>query len=191
MWGTVLAYIAMVVAQTKGRNIIEVLHGTEAAERAMTMWSSRESVPSDLSRLEELCPGYRSAHFNSFSNILHASSMVATLWLFIYSTTLLFFGFFKPKNFVYLPPLYYLPAWAGRFYFQKDIPVVIARGVTLRSFLAGEFCSVLAMISGNLVRNGTEIALTGILVAGWIACLITVGGIWPKPVPVKVKPKME
>ena len=191
MWGIVLAYIAMVVAQTQGRKIIEVLHGAESAERAVNNWMRDESVPGGLTRLEELCPGYASAHFNFISNILHASSMVATLWLFIYSTTLLFFGFFKPKNFLYLPPLYYLPAWAGRFYFQKDIPIIFARGVTFRTFLVGEFCSFLALISGNLVRDVVEIALSGVLLVGWIAYLIIAGGIWPEPTPVKGKDKVE
>lgn len=190
MWGTLLAYVAMVVAQTLGGKIVETLHGSEVAERALADLRSGGSVPADWGDLTEWCHGYATAHFNSTSNILHASSMVASLWLFVYSVTLIFFGFFKPRNFLYLPPLYYLPAWVGHFVFQKDIPAVFPYGNTPRGLVAGEFCAVQALFDGNLVRTPQELLSSVILCLGWIAVLFTMGGIWPASEPVKIKRKM-
>lgn len=189
MLGTILAYVAMVVAQTQGGKIIEALHGSEVAEKALSQLSA-EAVQADLS-VRELCQGYAAAHFDVTSNILHASAMVATLWLFVYSVTLLFFGFFQPKNFLLLPPLYYLPAWVGHFIFQKDIPAVFTYGTTPRGLLAGEYCAFEDLFTGGIARNPQEMLYSGILLVGWIAFLFTFGGIWPAPKSTKSKAKMS
>ena len=57
-------------------------------------------------------------------------------------------------------PLYYLYAWVGHFFVQRDIPAVFTYGMTLRGWASGEFCSVKALVMGRTVRAPGELALT-------------------------------
>lgn len=183
-----LAYAAMAVAQTWGGVIIYVLHGSEAAERAQSRLVGMQGVTPSWD-IPDLCQSYEASHFDRASNILHASSMVATLWLLVYSVTLFFFGFFKPKNFLNILPLYYLPAWFGHFVFQKDIPAVLAYGTTVHGILVGEYCAFLALLTGGMTRDVNDIIFSGILLVGWIAFLFSFGNIWPAPPSLAVKVK--
>ncbi len=183
MWGLVIAYILMYFSQTQGGAIIEAIHGSKAAEKALSALTA-ESVQSNLDR-RDLCIGYAAAHFDSTSNVLHASAMVATLWLFVYATSLFFFGHGNLKHFLYLPPLYYLPAWVGHFVFQKDIPAVFTYGQSFTGLLNGEFCAFEDLFHGGIARTPEEFVYSSILLVGMIGGLMKFGGIWPKPLPLK------
>jgi hypothetical protein len=184
MWGILASYAAMYIAQTKGGDIVGAIHGSEAGEKALSSLAA-DAVQPDLD-LRDLCAGYAAAHFDSTSNILHASAMVATLWLFVYATALFFFGFGKFKNYLYLPPLYYLPAWIGHFIFQKDIPAVFTYGTTPRGLLSGEFCAFEDLFHGGIVHNPTDLMYSCILLVAIIASLLAFGGLWPEaPTPTK------
>jgi len=178
MWGLIAAYAAMYIAQTQGGAIVAALHGQEVAEEALSGLTA-EAVQSDLP-VRDLCAGYAAAHFDTASNILHASSMVATLWLFVYTTTLFLFGYGNPKFYLYIPPLYYLPAWVGHFVFQKDIPAVFTYGQSARGLLNGEYCAFEDLFHGGIARNPTEMVFSSILLAGFIGGLFKFGGIWPE-----------
>lgn len=177
MWGIVASYALMYIAQTNGGAIVGALHGSEAAEKALSDLSA-DAVQPDLD-IRDLCAGYAAAHFDSSSNILHAVGMVATLWLFVYATTLFFFGVGNFKHYLYLPPLYYLPAWLGHFIFQKDIPAVFTYGTTARGLLSGEFCAFEDLFHGGIARNPTEFMYSAILLTVTIGFLLKFGGLWP------------
>lgn len=179
MWGILLSYAIMyIAAQIKGGDIVGALHGSEAAEKALSDLAA-DAVQPDLG-IRDLCAGYAAAHFDSTSNIFHAAGMVATLWLFVYATALFFFGFGSFKHYLILPPLYYLPAWFGHFVFQKDIPAVFTYGTTPRGLLSGEYCAFEDLFHGGIARNPTELMYSAILVVFMVGGLITFGGIWPQ-----------
>lgn len=182
MWGLIVAYATMFIAQLRGGAIVAALHGHEVAERALRGLTS-ESVQPDLP-LRDLCAGYVAAHFDRTSNILHAAGMVATLWLFVYTTTLFFFGFGNLKYYLILPPLYYLPAWVGHFVFQKDIPAVFTYGRSFQGLLNGEYCAFEDLFHGGIARNPTEMFYSVLLLIAMIGFLFKWGGIWPQPKPV-------
>ena len=183
MWGLVLAYTLMFIAQIQGSNILAAIHGADAVQKAL---SDRmiESVRSNLAR-PDLCVGYAAAHFNSASNVLHASAMLATLWLTVYASTLFFFGHGHPKHFLYLPPLYYLPAWVGHFVFQKDIPAVFTYGQSIQGLINGERCAFQDLFHGGIARTPEEFVGSSILMAIMIGGLMRFGGLWPEPRPSK------
>lgn len=196
MRGTILAYVVMVVLQIYGGKMIELLHGAEAAERALDALKTTQTSPfvdgSHHRHIDEfICSQYIPEHYDSNSNILHAFAMILTLWLFIYATTLIFFGFLEVKIFLYLPPLYYLPGWVGRIYFQKDIPpTLFGYGINPRIFLRREFCAVQELFTGNTVRTSQEIIISGVLLVVGIILLFTVGNISPSPKPLKLRAKI-
>ena len=66
-------YVAMVVSQKFGPEIIEALHGAEA--RAKATAPIYDDVRPDAP-LHELCQGYEDHHFNSLSNCSHAAGMI-------------------------------------------------------------------------------------------------------------------
>jgi hypothetical protein len=181
MWGILASYVIMYIAQTKGGDIVGAIHGSEAAEKALSGLVA-DAVQPDLD-LRDLCNGYAAAHFDSASNILHAAGMVATLWLFVYATTLFFFGFGKFQHYLYLPPLYYLPAWVGHFIFQKDIPAVFTYGTTPKGLLSGEFCAFEDLFHGGIARNPTEMMYSGMVLVAMIGSLLAFGGLWPESSP--------
>ena len=63
-----------------------------------------------------------------------------------------------------VPPVWYLYAWAGHFFIQKDIPAVFVYGMSIRGWLAGEFCSLCSLFSGRTVAKPWEVLLTASIV---------------------------
>ena len=59
-----------------------------------------------------------------------------------------------------VPPTWYLYAWAGHFFVQKDIPAVFVYGMSLRGWLAGEYCSLCSLFAGRTVAEPWELLLT-------------------------------
>jgi hypothetical protein len=179
MWGLVVAYTLMFIAQMQARTILATLHGSDAVHKALSDLMV-QSVRSNLAR-PELCVGYAAAHFNTASNILHASAMLATMWLSVYIVTLFFFGHGHPKHFFYLPPLYYLPAWVGHFVFQKDIPAVFTYGQSIQGLVNGEWCAFQDLFHGGIARTPEEFVGSSILTAIMLGALMRFAALWPEP----------
>ena len=98
----------------------------------------------DTLPLEALCEAYESHHFDSTSNVLHAAGMAVTLITAAYALCAPSVGVVRRMLLLWLPPLWYLWAWAGHFFIQKDIPAVFTYGMTLHGWASGECCSLLA-----------------------------------------------
>ena len=71
----------------------------------------------------------------------------------------------------WLPPLYYLYAWAGHLVLQADVPAVFTYGTTLRGWASGELCSIGELLGGETVRTPLELATTAVLCAAHLAVL--------------------
>jgi hypothetical protein len=135
-----------------------------------TTTSSETSILADnMSSWTELCEVYSEAHFHSYSNILHAGAMYATLVLWVIvidrlrrttrksnmedSTTTKAIP--PPLRYkwlwllLWIPPVYYLPAWVGHFFVQHDIPVVFTYGTTFQGWWKGETCSWMLLLWGG------------------------------------------
>lgn len=177
MKGLLLAYSMMALANWQGGMILHILHGEEVSQQALRRLSS-QSTFADLN-YHQLCREYSSAHFNSTSNILHAVGMIATMWLIVYASTLSLLGFGNPKHFLYLAPLYYLPAWLGHFYFQKDIPAVFTYGTTVDGWVSGEMCAWEDLFKGGTIRNTAEFTYTVGTTIVTLGALMAIGGLWP------------
>jgi hypothetical protein len=140
--GLVVGYGLMVLAQTRGGAIIGLLWGPAAQTAALT---ANDDVDPNAD-LEALCTSYESHHYAPRSNVLHAAGMCLTFKALVDAL------FFCPSRrssllfLAYMPPLWYLYAWAGHFFIQMDIPAVFNYGTTLRGWAAGEFCSVRALV---------------------------------------------
>ena len=136
-----LCYSMMVLAQSAGGSIIGLLWGEET--KALALTGNDDVDPG--ANLEALCQSYESHHFSIPSNILHAAGMCLTF-------KALFNALTAPSArmrwhfLAYMPPLWYLYAWAGHFFVQRDIPAVFNYGTTLRGWASGEFCSVRALV---------------------------------------------
>jgi hypothetical protein len=146
-------YIMMVVSQMYGPQIIQFLHGAEAMEVALDDAATSTIHPD--APLLELCQGYEKAHFDVTSNVLHAGGMIASL-------ALVLLAFLRPRlrgvfDLVYLAPLYYLPAWIGHFWLQRDIPAVFSYGMTLRGLVSGEYCAWVALIERRVLHSSLEV----------------------------------
>lgn len=151
-----ISYVLMVIAQSFGPEVIELLHGAEARLKATA--PQYDDVKADTP-LEQLCQGYDDHHFDSLSNCLHAAGMLLTL--------LSIFSFCLTRQFKILwtfLPIWYLYAWTGHFFIQKDIPAVFVYGMSLRGWLSGEWCSICSLFSGRTIKEPWEIAFTSILV---------------------------
>lgn len=167
-----VAYMLMVASQRYGGAIIGLLHGDAARSAAETM--STDDVQTDLS-FKEMCEGYESHHFNSVSNCLHAAGMIIGFILVFQASILAKAKQYRPSGRSYsthlliclawLPPVWYLYAWAGHFFLQKDIPAVFSYGTTLRGWASGELCSVLALIQGRALTSPTEWLISAAMVA--------------------------
>lgn len=173
----VISYALMALAQMQGGLILQLLHGDEASRRALAEMASQTIQP-DLD-YRQLCREYSAAHFHSTSNVLHAVGMVATMWLVVYAATLSLLGFGNPKHFLYIPPLYYLPAWIGHFVFQKDIPAVFSYGTTIDGWVNGESCGWEDLFRGRTITNSTEFTYTVASTVLLLGTLMSVGGLWP------------
>ena len=71
-----ISYVLMVIAQSFGPEVIELLHDAEARLKATA--PQYDDVKADTP-LEQLCQGYDDHHFDSLSNCLHAAGMLLTL----------------------------------------------------------------------------------------------------------------
>eukprot|EP00539_Tryblionella_compressa_P017315 CAMPEP_0178842612 /NCGR_PEP_ID=MMETSP0746-20121128/15621_1 /TAXON_ID=913974 /ORGANISM="Nitzschia punctata, Strain CCMP561" /LENGTH=91 /DNA_ID=CAMNT_0020506001 /DNA_START=17 /DNA_END=292 /DNA_ORIENTATION=- len=60
-------------------------------------------------------------------------------------------------------PAFYLPAWAGHFFLQKDIPAVFSYGTTLSGWYNGETCAYKALWEGHIVDTPYDIFLSVVL----------------------------
>lgn len=150
------AYAAMFVAQRYGPEVIEFLHGTEA--RIETTSQKYDDVNTD-SDLEMLCQGYEAHHYNPISNCSHAAGMILSFIVLACAVIYRRLGVAAT-----LPPIWYLYAWAGHFFIQKDIPAVFVYGMTFRGWLSGEYCSVCALLSGRTISRPLEFSLTTLIV---------------------------
>ena len=151
-----MAYAAMFVAQRHGPEVIEFLHGTEARIEATSPKYDDVNADSDL---DMLCKGYESHHYNPISNCSHAAGMILS---FIVIACALIHR--RLSVAVTLPPIWYLYAWAGHFFIQKDIPAVFVYGMTFRGWLSGEYCSLCALMAGKTISRPLELSLTTLLV---------------------------
>jgi len=178
----------LVLAQTKGPEIIGFLHGEAAMKASM-------APPEDVAPgtpLLELCTGYAAHHFDSIGNSLHFSGMTAG----VISVLVGLFGTRLSKaervvSFLWWAPQWYLYAWVGHFGMQKDVPAVFTYGLTPKSYLSGEFCSTLWVYTGRVFdQKGSLLASApvpwrynfaiGVLVLVLIACVTPAGLLWQK-----------
>ena len=153
----VAGYGFMCVAQNFGPEVIQLLHGTEARIQATA--PQYEDVQPNTP-LEQLCEGYDAHHFDSISNCIHAAGMIVaffSLFCFIVSR--------QSRILITLPPIWYLYAWVGHFFIQKDIPAVFVYGMTFRGWLSGEYCSICSLLLGRTISLPWECGLTALLVA--------------------------
>lgn len=147
-----LAYGAMVASQTRGLDIIGLLHNCTAQQTAA---APPDNVDADLP-MDALCAGYEAHHWESTSNCLHACGM---LWAFGVLALMLL----RQKRWPMLalvPPCWYLFAWTGHFVYQADVPAVFTYGTTLRGWSLGEWCSVKAFAAGRTVSAREDLLLT-------------------------------
>eukprot|EP00040_Diaphanoeca_grandis_P017945 m.94349 g.94349 ORF g.94349 m.94349 type:complete len:203 (-) comp26713_c0_seq2:32-640(-) len=152
------AYGLMWLAQTRGGQIIELLHGATARIAAENV--STDSVQPDIP-FEELCVGYDAAHPHSLSNCFHSAGALSTF-------ALLFFTFMGPTTtrwrrsaaLLWVLPLWYLPAWVGHYVLQKDIPAVFTYGTTLKGLASGEACALISLFDGTTISTTPELFIT-------------------------------
>jgi hypothetical protein len=130
--------------------------------------TTSETIADDMSSWTELCEAYSEAHFHSYSNILHAGAMYATLVLWVMvvdqlrrkkstinseeSTTTTAAPPLRYKwlwLLLWIPPIYYLPAWVGHFFVQHDIPAVFTYGTTIQGWWKGETCAWMLLLWGG------------------------------------------
>lgn len=141
-----VAYGLMVFSQMKGPDIIEFLWGKAARDAAL-------AIPEVMPDSEQLCGDYEDAHYDPVSDIFHTAGMIGVL---AFATLALL----QPRYSVYYllsaPPVFYLPAWAGHFFLQKDIPAVFSYGTTLSGWANGEFCAYLAFFAGRTLQKASH-----------------------------------
>ena len=68
-----VAYVFMYLAQSRGADVIELLHGRDAMLAATA--PQYDDVKADAP-LELMCRGYDAHHYNALSNCSHAAGMV-------------------------------------------------------------------------------------------------------------------
>ena len=159
----------MALVQSRGADLIGYMWGADA--RAAAVAQNVDDVQPDAD-VNILCGGYASAHFDVTSNILHAAGMVAALYLVIQSLLLGPLGVRGGKSstmstlvhlFLWVWPIYYLPAWVGHLWFQKDIPAVFTYGTTVRGWAAGEYCAFVDLFSGGIVYEPMHVFPAAVL----------------------------
>jgi hypothetical protein len=163
-----LGYAAMFVAQNFGAEVIELLHGSEARLKATS--PQYDDVHADTP-LQQLCEGYDAHHFDRVSNCIHAAGMILafiSLFCFIVSK--------ERRILLTLPPIWYLYAWIGHFFIQKDIPAVFVYGMTLKGWLSGEYCSICSLLFGRTISLPWELGLTALMVVSHVCLLPPVPG---------------
>jgi len=184
------AYSLLVLAQTKGPQIVGVLHG--AAAQAAASQPPEDVAPG--TPLLELCEGYAAHHFDSIGNSLHAAGMTAGLVSVALALGARHLSTLeRAVSAMWWMPQWYLYAWVGHFGMQKDVPAVFTYGLTPSSFLKGEFCSTMWVYTGAVFEpkpalfwpsagNVPSAALGAIAVAtfAFIALATPPGRLWCK-----------
>lgn len=149
-----IAYGAMVCSQIFGSSIVGMIHGPAAKVAA-------EMPPDDVAPgtpFLELCEGYANHHFDSIANSWHAVGMTAGLVsaaVGILASRLTTWE--RIASLLWWAPQWYLWAWLGHFWLQKDVPAVFTYGLTPKSYLTGELCSSMWVYTGKVFtsRNST------------------------------------
>ncbi|GMH98194.1 hypothetical protein TrVE_jg14245 [Triparma verrucosa] len=180
-----IAYALMCIAQNFGSEIVAILHGDEAKAAAMT--GNNDVDPN--APLEDLCLAYESHHFSGLSNSLHAAGICLSILSFLSAITNIG-SVGRLRNLAWVPPLYYLSAWAGHFFIQKDIPAVFSYGMSFRGWYAGEYCSMRAFFGWGdrgfvTLAEPWQFMATVALMAMWV--IANNGSVAPCPSPIKVK----
>jgi hypothetical protein len=163
----IVAYTAMVAVQSHGAALIGLLWGPAAAQAATE--TPTDAVQPDLP-LAALCAGNDAAHFDTWSNILHAAGMLTTLLVF--GLGVVSVAAARPlveslRLAAWLPPSYYIPAWIGHIGIQGDVPAVFTYGTTLRGWASGEYCAWRDLAQGGTVAQPWEVALAVALTLVW------------------------
>lgn len=167
----IFSYAAMYAVHAHGADLIGALWGPQA--RAAAVAQNVDAVQPDAA-VDLLCGGYAAAHFDVTSNILHAAGMVAALYLAVQTVAGLALaatvglpshrsGTALAQFFLWVWPIYYLPAWVGHLWFQKDIPAVFTYGTTVRGWAAGEYCAFYDLFSGGIVFDVAEVLPSAVL----------------------------
>lgn len=175
----ILSYATMWAVQSKGPEMIGALWG--AAQQQAAVSQNTDAVQPDQD-VASLCDGYDKAHFDTTSNILHAAGMVAALYLAVSVIVALPLGgwFRNPSHFLqqflWIWPVYYLPAWVGHLWFQKDIPAVFTYGTTVRGWAVGEYCAFCDLFAGGVVSETMDVGKSAVLtsiIVGIVTALST------------------
>lgn len=168
-----VAYGTMVVSQLFGGSIIGLLHGEAARVRA-------EQPPADAADLsydagmDRMCAAYERHHFDPYSNVLHVAGCVLAIGYigFAALTSNVLSSGERLRLLACVPPLWYLYAWAGHFFIQKDIPAVFNYGTTARGLVTGEWCALKATLMGRTVSAPWELLLTAVVIAGHVTFVL-------------------
>eukprot|EP00977_Amphora_coffeiformis_P021709 scaffold9766_cov268-Amphora_coffeaeformis.AAC.1 len=164
-----ISYAAMYAVQSKGPAIIGALWGPDAQAAAVAQNVDDVQPDADVSIL---CGGYDAAHFDVTSNILHAAGMVAAVYAVVQAVMGLLGVVGGERRasmtstvqwFLWVWPVYYLPAWVGHLWYQKDIPAVFTYGTTVRGWAAGEYCAFCDLLSGGIVNEPAELVPAAVM----------------------------
>ena len=144
-----ISYAAMYAVQSKGPEIIGAMWGADAQAAAVAQNVDDVQPDSDVG---VLCGGYDAAHFDVTSNILVGGKPIQS----------------TAQWFLWVWPVYYLPAWWGHLWYQKDIPAVFTYGTTVRGWAAGEYCAFCDLLSGGIVNEPGELVPAAIMTLAFV-----------------------
>ena len=181
--GLGLAYSLMLLSQSQGEAIIRALHNDTAAANAAAP-EANSDVSADRT-FEEICSGYEAHHYDPDSNALHSAGMILGGGLVLASLS----GRRGGELVVWVPPTWYGFAWVGHYFYQADIPAVFTYGVTLRGWISGEVCAVIAMLAGRSNPALRDKWLTCLIMAVWLACAMHGTWLQKSEAPNKAKAK--
>lgn len=163
--GLGLSYGLMALAQSRGEQIIALLHNATAAAAAAAPTANNDVDAHQA--FHEICVGYEAHHHNSESNALHAAGMLLAAGIIALAAT----ATTKTRGvrlvvWAWVPPTWYLFAWVGHYFHQADIPAVFTYGTTLYGWASGEACAVKALLAGRSVRVALPPSVIGTLSVG-------------------------
>jgi len=156
-----LAYAAMWAVQAHGVALVGLIHGAEARRAAEVADSSDVSASTPY---EALCTAYDAHHYDSMSNCMHAVGYVLSFRLLAHTALGTKGVWPRVLGMAWLPPTWYLYAWAGHLALQADVPAVFTYGTTLRGWATGETCALVGFLQGRLISGAREWAATAVVV---------------------------